>query len=84
MTADVEEGPLDPVPVVPPIRETIVEPVAPPKKSWREQRRERRRRWIFVPIILLGTYWLIIAVLDALGTSPSAIMTGINAILSAL
>jgi hypothetical protein len=30
------------------------------------------------------SHHLIIAVLDALGTSPSAIMTGINAILSAL
>jgi len=80
MTADVHEGPLD------------AEPSAPvARKSWREQRWERRRRrrvfeevlgWIVVPIILLGTYWAITTGLDALGTSPTALIQGVQTVLS--
>ncbi len=54
--------------------------------------KRRRRRlwfeemlgWILVPVILVGCYWLVVAGLDALGTSPSAIINGIGAIVSAL
>ncbi len=59
------------------------------KLSWREKRYRRRRRriwfeeilgWILVPILLVGTYWLLDLVLNALGTSPAAIMHGIDAV----
>jgi hypothetical protein len=36
--------------------------------------------WILVPIILFGGYWLVMVTLDALGTSPSAIIDGIRSI----
>jgi hypothetical protein len=86
MTSEVHEGPLEQAPAV-------QAPAAPYRKSWREQRWERRRRriwfeeilaWILVPVILVGTYLLVDAVLNALGTSPAAIIEGIKAILAAL
>jgi hypothetical protein len=61
------------------------------KKTWREERWERRRRriwfeellgWILVPLIVVGLYYVAVATLAALGTSPAAIMDGINAILA--
>jgi hypothetical protein len=79
MTADVHEGPFE------------TEPPAPERKSWREQRWERRRRrrvfeevlgWIVVPIILFGAYWAVTAGLDALGTSPTALIQGVQTVLS--
>jgi hypothetical protein len=81
MTADVNDGPVDPVPQVP------VE--APATQSWREKRWERRRRrlwleellgWILVPVILIGGYLFVEMVLNALGTSPSAIFNGLSTI----
>jgi len=60
--------------------------------TWREKRWERRRRrrfaeevlgWILVPLILVGGYWLITAILGALGTSPGAILEGIEAVIGA-
>jgi hypothetical protein len=63
----------------------------PAKKSWREKRWERRRRriwfeellgWILVPVILVSAYWLVDGILTGLGTSPAAIMAGVNAILA--
>jgi hypothetical protein len=72
--------------------ETVETPaVAARRKSWREQRWERRRRrrlfeealgWIVVPVILLGTYWAVTAGLEALGTSPAALVQGIQMILA--
>jgi hypothetical protein len=64
-----------------------------PKKSWREQRWERRRRrlwleealgWVLVPAIVVGCYYVVNGTLNALGTSPAAIMEGISLIASAL
>ncbi len=61
------------------------------RKSWREQRWERRRRrrffeevlaWILVPVIVLGAYWAVDAGLGALGTSPAALYQGIQTILA--
>ena len=83
MTTQVHEGPLDAAPHL----------TAPARKSWREQRWERRRRrlwleellgWILVPLIVIGTYLFVDMVLNALGTSPSAIINGLGAITSAL
>jgi hypothetical protein len=63
------------------------------KASWREQREIRRRRriwfeeilgWILVPAILFGCYWAMNLTLTALGTSPAAIMAGIDAVLANL
>jgi hypothetical protein len=63
------------------------------RKSWSEQRAERRRRrvwleevlaWILVPVIVLGSWWFIDMVLAALGTSPAAILNGLSAVISAL
>jgi hypothetical protein len=60
--------------------------------TWREKRWERRRRrrvfeevlgWLLVPLILVGGYWLVSAVLGALGTSPGAIIDGIQAVIGA-
>jgi hypothetical protein len=77
----VEERPLEPVPHLSP----------PLKKSWREQRWERRRRrvwleealgWVLVPVIVIGGYLFIDMVLNALGTSPTAIFNGLATISS--
>ena len=83
MTTDLHPGPLEPLPSVP----------APAGKSAREKRWERRRRriwleevlgWVLVPVILVGFYLLIEAVLAALGTSVSAVADGIRMVLSTL
>ena len=75
---DSGEGPLERTPAVP-----------APRKTWREQRWERRRRrrfheellgWILVPLIVLGCYWVVDATLGALGTSPGALIQGIQTI----
>jgi hypothetical protein len=83
MTTDIHEGPLQ-------ASRTID---APAKASWREKRYQRRRRrvwleeilgWILVPVIILGCYWFLEVGLSALGTSPAAIMEGIEAIIATL
>ena len=82
MTTEIHEGPLEAHPSE-----------APAKLSWREKRRTARRRrvwfeelmgWILVPVILLGCYWLVDVGLNAIGTSPAAIMEGIEAVLASL
>jgi hypothetical protein len=83
MTSEIHEGPLQ-------ASRTLD---APAKVSWREKRYQRRRRrvwfeeilgWILVPVIVLGCYWFLEVGLSALGTSPAAIMEGIEAILASL
>jgi hypothetical protein len=37
-----------------------------------------------VPVIVFGCYWLLNIGLNAVGTSPAAIMEGIDAIISSL
>ena len=83
MTTEIDEGPLQ-------ASRTVD---APAKASWREKRYQRRRRrvwleeilgWILVPVIILGCYWFLDVGLSALGTSPAAIMEGIEAILATL
>jgi hypothetical protein len=82
MTTDVQQGSLETTPAT-------AAPAA--KKSWREQRRERRKRriwfeemlgWILVPVILFSLYWIVDGFLSAMGTSPSAIVAGVNAMLA--
>ena len=82
MTSDLHEGPLEAVTAV----------ADAPRRSWREKRLERRRRrrlfeeilgWVLVPMMLLGTYWLLIIALTAAGTSPSAVIQGIDVLLRA-
>jgi len=82
MTTDVQQGSLETAPAT-------ATPAA--KKSWREKRWERRRRriwfeemlgWILVPTILVSLYWMVNGFLNALGTSPSAIVAGVNAMLA--
>lgn len=60
------------------------------KKSWREKRWERRHRrrmaeealgWVLVPVIVIGGFWAVKATLSALGTSPSALIQGVKAVL---
>lgn len=60
------------------------------KKSWREKRWERRHRrrvaeealgWVLVPVIVIGGFWAVKATLNALGTSPSALIQGVKAVL---
>jgi hypothetical protein len=84
MTSEIHEGPL--------VAATDVAASASQRRNWREERELRRRRrvwleelmgWILVPIILVGGYWLVVGGLDALGTSPSAIISGLSAITSA-
>ena len=81
MTTEVQEGPLEQAPLL----------TAPAKKTWREQRWERRRRriwleeligWIVVPIIIVGTYALVELGLGAMGTDLQTIIAGINNIIS--
>ncbi|MGF9759237.1 hypothetical protein AAII07_28960 [Microvirga sp. 0TCS3.31] len=83
MTTEIHEGPLQ-------ASRTLD---APAKASWREKRYQRRRRrvwleeilgWILVPVIILGCYWFLEVGLSALGTSPAAIMEGIEAIIATL
>jgi len=83
MTSEIHEGPLE-------ASRTLD---APAKPSWREQRYRRRRRrvwfeeilgWVLVPVIVIGCYWLLTLGLNALGTSPAAIMEGIEAIIASL
>jgi hypothetical protein len=83
MTSEIHEGPLE-------ASRTLE---APAKLSWREKRYQRRRRrvwfeeilgWILVPVIVFGCYWLLNIGLNAIGTSPAAIMEGIDAIISSL
>jgi hypothetical protein len=80
MTSETPDGALQPIPTVP-----------APRKTWREQRWERRRRrrlyeevlgWLLVPTIVLGCYWAIDATLSALGTSPAALIQGIQTIIA--
>lgn len=79
-----------------PVTTVVAEPAipAPPprhKKSWREQRWERRRRrrvfeevlgWILVPLILITGYWGVKSGLNALGTTPTALIQGIKTAIS--
>ncbi len=75
MTSDIHEGHLAPVAA---------------RKSWRERRWERRRRriwfeevlgWILVPVIVLALYWSVVSVLALFGTTPGAVVEGIQMIL---
>jgi hypothetical protein len=61
------------------------------KKGWREQRWERRRRrrffeevlgWILVPLILVAVYWGVKSGLNALGTTPTALIEGFKTAIS--
>jgi len=76
-----EVGPLEPAIVAAPVY----------KKSWREKRWERRHRrraaeealgWILVPVILVGAFWSLKAVLGAFGSSPTALIQGIKTALT--
>jgi hypothetical protein len=78
MTIETEEAALQPA-----------TSVSAPRKSWREQRWERRRKrrlyeevlgWLLVPTIVFGCYWAIDAALGALGTSPAAFIQGVQTI----
>ena len=80
MTTEVQDGAPPPAATVP-----------APRRSWREQRWERRRRrrlyeeilgWLLVPAIVLGCYWAVDAMLGALGTSPAALVQGIQTIIA--
>jgi hypothetical protein len=60
------------------------------RKSWREKRWERRHRrvmaeeaigWVLVPIIVIVAFWGFKALLNGLGTSPSALIQGVKAVL---
>jgi hypothetical protein len=79
-TTQSEDAALEPAALVP-----------APRKSWREQRWERRRKrrlyeellgWLLVPAIVLGCYWAVDAALGALGTSPAALIQGIQTIMT--
>jgi len=69
-----------------------VAPISPKyKKTWREQRWERRRKrlmfeevlgWVLVPVILIGLYIGVKGILSALGTTPTALIQGIQTALS--
>lgn len=63
-------------------------PHARPRKTGRERRWERRRRrryfeevlgWVLVPVIAIALYWAVRGGLNALGTSPTALVQGIKA-----
>ena len=80
MTAEIHDAQVEAAPAAPASR-----------KSWREQRWERRRRrrifeeivaWITVPIILFAGYWAVTAGLDAMGTSPAALIQGVQLVLT--
>ena len=62
-------------------------PLTGREKRWERRRRRRRVEealgWVLVPVILVGSYWLVNALLGALGTSPGAIIDGIQAVIGA-
>ena len=74
--------------------DTLAAPDARPrraKRTWREQRWERRRRrrmveevlgWIFVPIIVIAVAWGVKAGLNAFGTTPTGLIANLKAALS--
>lgn len=83
MTTELHEAPIEAT--------RIIEPK--PRLSWREKREQRRRRrvwfeeilgWILVPTIIFGCYWLLNVGLNAVGTSPGALMEGLKVITDAL
>jgi hypothetical protein len=85
MTTETQDAALQPATHVPATH------VPAPRKSWREQRWDRRRRrrlheevlgWLLVPAIVVGCYWAVDAALGALGTSPAALVQGIQTILA--
>jgi hypothetical protein len=94
VTSDVHTGPLTPAPPNAELHAGPLTPATRPtkdKKSWREQRWERRRRrrfgeevlaWILVPLILFGGFWAVKASLAALGTTPTALIEGMKAVIS--
>ncbi len=80
MTTEAQDNSLQPAAVAPARR-----------KSWREQRWERRRRrhifeeilgWILVPLIVIACYRAVDGALGALGTSPAALIQGIQTIIA--
>ena len=88
MTTEVHEISLETAPAV-----AASAVAVPAEKTWRQKRWERRRRriwleevlaWIMVPLIVIGFYYLIEAILGALGTSVSAVAEGIRMIVSSL
>jgi hypothetical protein len=100
MTTEARPVPLEPAPLDGVTARDAVTPAAGKpaaavrsKRSWREERWERRRRrvwfeeilgWILVPLIAISLYYIVVAVLGALGTSPSAIINGLSVITSNL
>jgi hypothetical protein len=83
MTTELHQAPIEAT--------RIIEP--PAKLSWREKRERRRRRrvwfeeilaWILVPAIIFGCYWLLNMGLNAIGTSPAALIDGIKTITDSL
>jgi hypothetical protein len=81
MTTEVQDGTLQPA--------AVAVPAA--RKTWRQQRWERRRKrrlyeeflgWLLVPAIGFGCYWAVEAALGALGTSPAALVQGIQTIIA--
>jgi hypothetical protein len=81
MSSEIHEiGPLEPASIAAPAY----------KKSWREKRWERRHRrrmaeealgWVLVPVVVVSAFWSLKALLNALGTSPSALIQGVKAVL---
>lgn len=95
MTSEIHAGPL---PQAPPDAEHHAGPLPqsthPQKvrKTGRERRWERRRKrrvaeevlgWVLVPAILIVGFWSVKAGLNALGTSPTALVQGFRAAVSA-
>jgi hypothetical protein len=81
MSSEIHEvGPLEPAARAAPVY----------KKTWREKRWERRHRrrvveealgWVLVPVIVIAAFWGLKGVLNALGTSPTALIQGVKAVL---
>ena len=83
MSAELPSAPVEPGAV----------PAAPERLTWREKRWERRRRrriaeevlgWVLVPLIVMAAYGFLKLILGALGTSPGALLNGINTFLAGI
>jgi hypothetical protein len=83
MSSELHKGMLDPA----------AAPVAPVRLSWREKRWQRRRRrrmaeevlgWILVPVIVVSAYGFLKLILGALGTTPTAVLDGLQVLLAGL
>lgn len=65
----------------------VTQSASPKPLSWREKRWQRRRQrqnmeelvgWILVPLILVGAAWILSQIINATGTTPTALYDNVQ------